>query len=443
MLIRIGNKICIATLYGNEVLTLTNSLEWYTWMKTVRDFADNSIKIMMKAMESFWIWTLYNPLEITEVFHVYQARYRDALRSGFEITIKVKDEEFEDEIEIIVYERKPLQKRTINKELSGISSYFYFTEESRLIDDHRFVNYLYEKHKSASSMLAGVQIKKSTLALEAFGKKVKYLPPYKITKNKENTKYFPLELFDDLLSIAKPRDRLIYLLCGACSARIGQTLNLTLYDIDYEKMEVWLLDPKSDTVDMYGNKRRLWLKEEYNIDTDNSNAHNTPDLQFKYPIPRHHEPLYWINDKYKKLFFETLHEYTNSKEYISEYARFPRHPFFFTTRTGKRVHARDTLSRFKSNLRKLSQKHPKFTDLNRYGLHSLRHLFGHYMGEVYARYGDDVLIQITMDAMGHTSLSSTMVYFKISTNTKRAILKKFADELYEIKEKENAEEIKK
>ncbi len=59
---------------------------------------------------------------------------------------------------------------------------------------------------------------------------------------------------------------MIYLICGACGARIGQALNLTLYDIDYEKLEIWLLDPKSDEKDIYGNKRREWLKKEYNID---------------------------------------------------------------------------------------------------------------------------------------------------------------------------------
>ena len=55
-------------------------------------------------------------------------------------------------------------------------------------------------------------------------------------------------------------------------------------------------------------------------------------------------------------FFETLIEYRNSKEFVSEALRTPRHPFIFTTKTGKRVHSRDTLSRFKTNLRKINKK---------------------------------------------------------------------------------------
>ena len=60
----------------------------------------------------------------------------------------------------------------------------------------------------------------------------------------------------------KAREKLIYMLCGICSARIGQALNLTLYDIDYSNKDVWLLKPNSDYIDMYGNTRRVWLKEE-------------------------------------------------------------------------------------------------------------------------------------------------------------------------------------
>ena len=362
MLIRKGNRISIVTLFKDELLTLLNSLDWYVWMKQVRDLSDSTIKVFMKAMERFWIWSLYNPIEISEAFHVYQAKYRADLRNGYEISITNKDEEFDYEIKFIVSKSQPLSKSTINKEIAGINSYFYFVDESKLIEDNRFVNLLYERHKSANGFLAGIQIKKSSLVLEAFGKKIKYLPPYKLPRNRDAVKYFPLNLFDELLTIAKPRERLIYLLCGVCSARIGQALNLTLYDIDYDKKDVWLLDPKGDSLDVYGNKRRVWLKEEYTIDMlDPNEIHNTDDLQFKYPIPLHHSPLFWLNEKkYKELFFSTLKEYTQSKTFVTESTRFPSHPFMFVTSTGKRVHQKDTLTRFKTNLRKLSQKFPEY-----------------------------------------------------------------------------------
>jgi len=431
MLVIKKDSVSISTIFDKKLTVLPESQEWSIWLRDVKSLAKNSVSVFMKAMERFWIWTLYNPIGIKESFTAYQARYRKSLREGYEIVEKVYWEEFGDSVEVVIAKCPSLQKSTINKEIAGINSYFYFTEQSRLIDDHRFINHLYEKHRASKSFLAGIQIKKSSVALEAFGKKQTYLPPYKIPKNKHRLKYFPLELFDELLEMAKPRERLIYLLCGASSARIGQALNLTLYDIDYEKKDIWLLDPKSDYKDIYKNKRQVWLKEEYEIDMSKDNPHNTPDLQFKYPIPFFHEPIYWLSEnKYNKLFFNTLTKYTKSKQYQSEYARYPRHPFLFVTKTGKRVHARDTLSRFKTLLRKLSKKHPKYAYINDLGLHSLRHMFGNTMAEIYARTGDDALIKITMEMMGHSNYESTLVYFTTSRRTVRAVLKKHAEVIF-------------
>ncbi len=418
----------ITTLFNNEVVTLTDSKEWSIWMKRVRDLSDNTIRSFLRSMDRFWTWSLYNPIGMEEPFASYQARFRNALRGGFEIVVKEKTE-WGEEIEVTVHECKPLSKSTINKEIAGINTYFYFTEESELIEDHRFINHLRERHISAKSFLAGVQIKKSPLALEASGAKMKYLPPYKVPKNRNRIKYFPLELFDELLADAKPRERLLYLLCGACSARIGQALNLTLYDIDYEKKEVWLIDPKSDDAGLNGISRRVWLKDEYGIDMTVDNPHNTPDLQFKYPIPLQHEPVYWLSEKYRDLFFETLKEYRQSPEYVSEHVRAPRHPFFFTTQNGKRVHARDALSRFKTALKDLYLKHKKeeYRILLHLGFHSLRHMFGHARAELYALTGDDSIPYITMHEMGHRSFESTLIYFNISRGTMQRIIEKYMD----------------
>ena len=425
MLVESGNGISISTLFNNELVTLNDSENWNIWLKRVRDLSDNSIRTFMKSMERFWIWSLYSPVGYEESFPSYQARYRESLRYGFEIIDKV------DSMEIVISSSKPMQKSTINKEIAGINSYFYFTEEQDLLYDHRFINYLYEKQRSAKSFLSSMEVRKSDLALEAFGKHKAYMPPYKISKNKQRIKYLPLNLFDELLEMSKPRERLIYLLCGACSARIGQALNLTLYDIDYENEDVWLLGPKSDDVDIYGNKRREWLREEYSIDMFVSNKHNTSDLQFKYPIPLFREPLYWINEqKYKPMFFEALQEYTNAPEYMPENVRYPKHPFLFTTKSGARVHARETLTRFKSSLRKITEQNSLGQQLNNLGLHSLRHMFGHAMAEIYARHPDDSLMVITQSAMGHSNLDSTKVYFNISGETMRAIMRRLTKDIH-------------
>ncbi len=430
MLVQTGINTEITTMHNDDLLTLADSGEWSVWMEETRVMSKNTIFAFMKAMERFWVWSLYNPIGIKQSFPAYQAKYRKSLRKGFEIIHKEYSQELEHTVEINIHKCKPLAKVTINKEFAGINSYFYFMEESELIEDHRFINQLHERHRAARSFLSSVEVKSSSVVVALHGKKLKYMPPYKVTRNRQKVKYFPLELFDELLYLAKPRERLIYLLCGACSARIGQALNITLYDIDYDKKEVWLLDPKSDYPDIYGNKRKEWLASEYGIDSEGENEHNTADLQFKYPIPLYHEELTWLNDKYKDLFFGTLKEYTKSKTYVSESVRYPRHPFLLTTKSGKRAHARDTLSRFKTLLRKLSLAHDGYEWINDLGLHSLRHSFGHSMAELYARTGDDSLIMITMEAMGHGSEESTFVYFNISSETKKRILKKHSKQIH-------------
>lgn len=430
MLVKIGKNTEITTIFDDDLLTLTESGEWSAWMDETRDMSSNTISAFMKAMERFWVWSLYHPIGVKQTFPAYQAQYRKALRNGFEIILKEYSEELEDMVKVMIHHCPALAKTTINKEFAGINSYFYFTEESRLIDDHRFINQLYERQKAARSFLSSVEVKSSSVALDMHASKLKYMPPYKVSRNRQKIKYFPMELFDELLELAKPREKLIYLLCGACSSRIGQALNITLYDIDYDKKEVWLLDPKSDYPDIYGNKRREWLRLEYNIDAEGQNEHNKPYHQFKYPIPLYHEELTWLNDKYNDLFFKTLREYTKSNTYVSESIRYPRHPFLFTTKSGKRVDAKATLVRFKTLLRKLSLKHEGYEWINDLGLHSLRHFFGHSMAELYAHTGDDSLIMITMEAMGHSSVLSTFVYFNISSKTKKSILRKHSKQIH-------------
>ena len=168
MLVKTKKGITICTLFDNETITLDDSLEWSIWLKNVRDLSTSTINSFMKSMERFWIWSLYNPVEFNERFPSYQARYREALRSGFEIIRSIEDNELDEPIEINILNSSPLQKITINKELAGINSYFYFTQEHELLYDHRFINYLYERQKRAKSFLSSIDIKPSRLAEKAF-----------------------------------------------------------------------------------------------------------------------------------------------------------------------------------------------------------------------------------------------------------------------------------
>ena len=423
MKVKLKDCIIIATFFDNKVVMLYKSCEWTYWLKHLQNLKINTIRTFVNSLEKFWLWSLYNPPKENNLAF-YLAEYRNSLLNGFEIKEKVVNYENNEEYEICILKVNPLKKVTINKELAAIKSYFFFMEESCQLKNEEVINKFYENLVRKKGVLDGIEIRKSGIYLEYFGKKRDLVKDYKIVKSKRDIKYFPLEYFDKLLELAKPRERLIFLLCGACGARIGQVLNLTIYDLDYENREVWLISPNSDEKDLRGVSRKKWLLEEYGIDIDTTSPHNSPDFQFKYPIPLHKEPLYWINeDKYKKFFFDTLIEYTNSIDFLPEHLRTPRHPFLFVRKTGKRVHQKEIYNRFKSILKKLVFEYGADKKILDLGLHSLRHMFGHFWAEIYARTGDERIIFTTQQAMGHSDLSSTLVYFDMSTETKKKLLK--------------------
>jgi len=288
---------------------------------------------------------------------------------------------------------------------------------------------VYERKRSKKGPLGAIDIKKSNLHLETFGKRQSIIKPYRVpAKSSSTIKAFPHGSFDALLEIANPREKLLYLLMGACSGRIGQAINLTLYDIDYEKEDVWLLDPSSDFIDIYGHYRKQWLHERYDIDTERDKEHNDLSLKFKYPIPLNHEPLYWISDKYKRMFFDNISLYLNDKNYIKENIRKKPHPFFFITKTGRRLMPRGAFNTFKKHIRKLNKDgHNISSDL---GFHSLRHMFGVVMSEVFAKTGEEQVLFLTKEAMGHSNLDSTLVYFNITDKTKRAKIKEAGESIF-------------
>ncbi len=281
MIVNIGHEKTICFLHNNQMVELDKAKQWSYWMKNLQNFSSNTIQSFMKSAERFWIWSLHYPTDVNETLPFYLARYREDLRNGFEI---IKSTTICNQlVPITVYKTKPMEVSTINKEFAGIKSYFFFVEDNYLMEDNRYVNTAYERRKSEYSFLSSVAMRPTDTNFKLSAKKREFIKQYKTkTKSSNSVKNFPSKYFDSLLDIAQPRERLIYLLCGACSARIGQTLNLTIYDIDYDKQEIWLIDPKSDDKDIYGRSRRKWLKSEYRIDTNYTKPHNSPDLQFKY-----------------------------------------------------------------------------------------------------------------------------------------------------------------
>lgn len=431
MIVRIDKGYVIAHNFQGKVKKLHNALEWTLWLATIRNCSASTINMYARTMERFWVWTLYNKEkeEKNESFSMYLARYREALLHGYQLTEKVYDEYLGTEVELTVANEKPKTKQTINKDLAGLKSYMYYIDESQLVENKSFIDIIYERKRSKKGPLGAIDIKKSNLYLETFGKRQSIIKPYKVpAKSSSTIKAFPHESFDALLEIANPREKLLYLLMGACSARIGQAINLTLYDIDYEKEDVWLLDPSSDYIDIYGHYRKQWLYKRYGIDVEQDKEHNDLSLKFKYPIPLKHEPLFWISDKYKKMFFANISIYLNSKDYIKENAREKPHPFFFITKSGRRLMPRGAYNTFKKYIRKLNNNNHSIP--SNIGFHSLRHMFGVVMSEVFAKTGEDQILFLTKEAMGHSSIDSTMVYFNITAKTKRAKIKEAGEAIF-------------
>ncbi len=112
----------------------------------------------------------------------------------------------------------------------------------------------------------------------------------------------------------------------------------------------------------------------------------------------------------------------NSEFYLPEASRLPKHPFLFVTKTGNRLRTRETNQRFKQALIKLKKLHNIKENISHLSIHSLRHMFGFSCATLYAKTGNDALLNWTKNAMGHASLESTMIYFKMDYSSKKELL---------------------
>jgi integrase len=349
---------------------------------------------------------------------LYLARYLSDSENGYQVYNQIFVQEFNENIEYLLIESKPKKLSTLDKDKAIIEDFLKVTNQD-LFDTFKLSKNIQSlNHTSKNSAHDGYGLKMGSLAQNAFANNVSILPN-QAKSVIGDIKAFPYQLFDELLQLASPRERLIYLLCGACSARISQALNLTLYDFDYENKNVWLIDPRSnDQLGIHGIGRKQFLKDVYNVDASSDKLHCI--IGFKAPIPlrfKERLPLHWISSLYRELFFETLSEC----KVVPESSRISKHPFFFVTSTGNRLMPQQVDVTFKTHCKKLKQKFPEYrVQLDGLGLHSLRHMFGVMMAtfQAFLIMNDnkqniplDQVKIITKEAMGHRSLSSTDIYF--------------------------------
>jgi len=402
----------------NNKIYFLPELEKYIRLKIkVKRIKHKTLVTKLSSIKTFIIWSLLHPVKTDEDLILYLARYLDTLENGIKIYNNIFIEELNENIEYCIVDVKPKQQSTIDKDKAIIEDFLKSTNQDMFEKFNLPKNIRSLNHSTKNSVHDGYGLKMGTLSQKAFAKDISIIP----NQSKPaygDIKAFPFQLFDNLIDLAHPREKLIYLLCGACSARISQVLNLTLYDFDYKNKNVWLIDPRSnDQLGIHGIGRRNFLKDIYSIDANKDKPHI--NIGFKAPIPLRYKerlPLYWISSNYKELFFDLLSEYKT----VPESNRIPKHPFFFVTSSGNRLMPQQVNITFKNHCKKLKKQFPKHeVQLDRVGLHSLRHMFGVMMATFQAyliinkknNISPDEIKTTTKEAMGHKSLSSTNVYF--------------------------------
>lgn len=403
----------ISSTINGEIIDLTIAKDYGKYLELVLDISPNTVSNYLSSLERFWIWSLAVKVEENETFEFYIARYRKELKNGLTIT-----DNYDKNWKIPILDLKPKIQTSIDNDLSNLKvfidwfSYYYpdVNLNKKTINWHyEFKRRIYSKHSSYISQNT------NRISLERILKKETHLKKPK-KRIMATDKAFPFKYFFELIENLETREKLIYLLLGGTSARISQVLNLTIYDIDYDTFNVYLSDPTVDDENQkgyLGETRRKWLLKNYGIDAKEHYPHNT--LQFKYPIPsRSNKPLFWINEEIKYLFFETLADY----KIFPEQLRLPRHPFFFTKKTGERLLYRPVYNKFKKRCISLSHKYQALENISNLGLHSLRHMWGNYMAELYylaslKKIPAEVekIRLYTQYGMGHTDSNSTDIYF--------------------------------
>jgi len=432
----IEGKWYISTTCHGVVVDMPFSMKYGRYLKETLESSAHTIKNYMGALERFWKWTLAVVPKEDEDFSEYLATYKQELKNG--IIIYDWEEGDSKSMKFPILTLKPKSKVSIDEEMSRLNRYFTWVSDKQvnLGLERDTINWQYERRRKEASRHSGyISNKINSFALERISKKNMFAS--KSTKRQTQVdKAFPFQFFLDFIETAKIREKLLYLLMGGTSARISQALNLTIEDIDYEKQEVYLSDPVIDDPSqkgLLGETRRKWLMTHYQIDAQNDHPHNT--VLCKAPIPLvANKPLYWLNESFREMFFQYIAEYTIYPVHL----RSPKHPFFFTKKDGGRLLYRSTLKTFKVNSHKVyfkvqkrlhiqpdTMSNEEYTmALNESDLlkeatpHTLRHMYGNYMAELFYRASLSLLpaeaerIRIyCQKGMGHSNSKSTDVYF--------------------------------
>lgn len=369
--------------------------------------AHNTVKKHITAIHRFWLYSLFfigdsSSAWLDLSFLDWIDEYDTALKKGFKVNMGCRGSSFRTKGEY--FASKPLSDTS--QEFAILEAYYKYLKD-------KDVNPLYELSKNDELVIfsgakdyktldikakyskgSGYGLKIGKLARESLAEKETVFREYKkrkkgsgkkrLTKNK----VFPFALYDALLEIADDRSKLIYLLCGAASARFGQALSLTKFDIDMQNKRVYLIDPRTDRVPLdrngdavFGQESRSKLLAKYGINF-NVTVGKYSKIGFKGPIPiigTSKQDLYFIKNEYREMFFEVYARYRNKLD--------DDYPMVFQSRGGskEKIWATSNASdKFRDDIKKLKKKYPKYEKRlslkKRY--HSLRHMFGQFIANM-------------------------------------------------------------
>lgn len=445
----INNRCFFAEAKGKIVLTDPFISDYYGFMLKSKKIGTTKKHII--ALHKFWLYCIYFPAKEKQSFNSYIIDYRHTLlKNGFKVELVSED----NSKPIVLHEYEAI--KDVGFDMSALEQYYiYLSDEDVNPNADLFQNFPLEMYFSEKNIKAmkikdrhsrgkGYGLKSRGLMREALADRITIFTKLKETKGgfrKQTTplknETFPLEAFDLFLeSIKQPRRKLLYILCGACSARVAQALSLTIYDIDLENERVYLTDPLSNSVPhdpdgvvLKSQPPRRELLRKYGIDFA---VGRYKSIQFKYPIPSKDSPtreLYFLFPKYRKMFFDTYLEWRAQMD--------TSFPMIFQAQGKKGTNillVSNAYDYIKSDFDRFDKLYPEYNVgklANKY--HSFRHMFGTCMADkaflTHARLSNLGVIElpdktetniieawkiITRRYMGHNSKDSTDIYFNIS-----------------------------
>jgi integrase len=267
----------------------------------------------------------------------------------------------------------------VNKVLTVISLFANFIDMDEAVYSEKSPNRFYLFAKKSRAFLG--HIKKGKGAQFGYTHRQRNVRVNHSKYAQEEVRYFPPERFWEFISnVPSYRDKAFYTLILGTSARVSQALNVWQRDIHFDTGKVEFIDPRSDK-----RKRALW--DRYGLQPDDR------------ILNKSHLPGIWLVPQLEKAFIDYAIKYRETA-FIPESKQSRPHPYFFQTRSGRRLKPRQVNEQFTRIIARMG--------LDGMTPHSLRHLYGYYSHNILKV--DRAVIQHNM---GHRHISSTEIYTRI------------------------------